>query len=742
LRYVRTPIVVILIVAIGYYFYIVQQEINKWGPAAVLSPAGQNDFNSDWIHFSGTWEFENKQVISTGEGQEHILYYRQPSFGNIAVEFKAMIESEEALVDGGDLSIILCSDKVFGDRYDLQLGAELNQIAIIYNLDQPRASCPFQLKVGKTYLVRAEREGDKLRLFCDGKLILSTREIFSLDGGYFGIYTYGKGKRFWDIKVFAPEMEEGQRRLVDGDLQYFRSQMAERDREYFLNAAETTYSSVYKKNKDNLLGYRALLKRSFLSLRTGKSEKVKKNLEILRKFKEKDLDTILLEAEYAFTLEDYKKSLGMFQQAIENFPFEKAGSIGLLRNNMRKGVVLDIPLEMQVKFWKIIADVFNNTDLFICTHSQLKTVNFLQGQKFQKVYCGYNQISSLSGIEKLPIIDLKCQSNLLTDLSLIKGLKLEILTCDRNNISSLEPLRGMLLKKLGIHTNNITSLEPIRDLPLESLYMGQNPINHLEDLKKMPLRALGCDLMKLKDLGPLKGKSLKNLICYENLISSLEPLKGMPLTWLDCSRNPIDSLMPLKGMELKYLNCQETNIKSLEPFVENPPRHFLFCSPTLPLAELDRVIKAWDGKEDLASHKYEAEFWKVYLKKDVAAIKNMALSFRGNRYMIIPMEMKWSDGEKLCKELGGHLVSITSKKENKFIQSLPHFNRHSWNGLYREKNEYKWVTGEKFTFKYFKDRTLRSSSHFYMSPGDGKWRSAAKRHKGMVRRSLIIEWEK
>lgn len=39
----------------------------------------------------------------------------------------------------------------------------------------------------------------------------------------------------------------------------------------------------------------------------------------------------------------------------------------------------------------------------------------------------------------------------------------------------------------------------------------------------------------------------------------------------------------------------------------------------------------------------------------------------GHRYQIFDTSMSWTDAEAYCESLGGHLVTITSEEEQKFI---------------------------------------------------------------------------
>ena len=41
-----------------------------------------------------------------------------------------------------------------------------------------------------------------------------------------------------------------------------------------------------------------------------------------------------------------------------------------------------------------------------------------------------------------------------------------------------------------------------------------------------------------------------------------------------------------------------------------------------------------------------------------------------HRYQVFDTSMRWTEAEEYCESLGGHLVTITSEEEQKFIECL------------------------------------------------------------------------
>lgn len=74
--------------------------------------------------------------------------------------------------------------------------------------------------------------------------------------------------------------------------------------------------------------------------------------------------------------------------------------------------------------------------------------------------------------------------------------------------------------------------------------------------------------------------------------------------------------------------------------------------------------------------------------------------YKGHRYQVIDESMKWQDAKAACEEMGGHLVTITSKAEQKFVYSLLKNTDKNiyWIGLYKTGSSRNWVTGEAFSY--------------------------------------------
>ena len=82
-------------------------------------------------------------------------------------------------------------------------------------------------------------------------------------------------------------------------------------------------------------------------------------------------------------------------------------------------------------------------------------------------------------------------------------------------------------------------------------------------------------------------------------------------------------------------------------------------------------------------------------------IPSDAASFDGHHYYVYESEMTWDEAETFCENMGGHLVTITSAKEQAFVASLleEHGDTDYMIGLSYAFSDYGvWVTGEEVVY--------------------------------------------
>ena len=73
-------------------------------------------------------------------------------------------------------------------------------------------------------------------------------------------------------------------------------------------------------------------------------------------------------------------------------------------------------------------------------------------------------------------------------------------------------------------------------------------------------------------------------------------------------------------------------------------------------------------------------------------------------YQIFKEKCSWTEAKEKCEAAGGHLVTITSPDEQRFVDRLNKGNKQYWMGLYKGGNgngEWGWITGEPFNYSYW-----------------------------------------
>lgn len=115
-------------------------------------------------------------------------------------------------------------------------------------------------------------------------------------------------------------------------------------------------------------------------------------------------------------------------------------------------------------------------------------------------------------------------------------------------------------------------------------------------------------------------------------------------------------------------------------------------------------------------------------------IPSTATEFNGHYYQVYDEGMTWTEAKAYCESLGGHLVTITSEEEQKFVNSmLGKATKNSyWLGAEVVDNKFAWVTGEDFSY----------TNWAYMQPDHPNYEHAlmAYRNKNPNISSKLGEW--
>jgi hypothetical protein len=359
----------------------------------------------------------------------------------------------------------------------------------------------------------------------------------------------------------------------------------------------------------------------------------------------------------------------------------------------------------------------------------------LKGLMIRDLNCSYNSIQSLEPLRGVELKSLSCSVNQISSLEPLRGMPLVDLACVGNQIRNLEPLRGMNLKTLGIDMNQIADLESLRGMKLDVFSCRSNLITDLEPLRGMPLLQLSLDQNRVSSLEPLRGMLLNFLTFSSNQVANLKPLYEMDPSILVCNGNRIENLDPLRGTKLKVLVCYDNPVKSLKPVLENPPE--MLCADLTDFsADEQEWIRSRTKEPRYASLFRNLEILSLLKKKDYDRIRSFARPYNGHHYLVIPYQATWMEAERICKEMKGHLVAITSKEEYDFVNSLTPPTISVWIGLVSKGKEKGWVTGEPFLFNRI-DIDMDFPG-LYGSSIDGVWNLAVPND---VILGFCVEWD-
>lgn len=139
-----------------------------------------------------------------------------------------------------------------------------------------------------------------------------------------------------------------------------------------------------------------------------------------------------------------------------------------------------------------------------------------------------------------------------------------------------------------------------------------------------------------------------------------------------------------------------------------------------------------------------------------SVVPSGAKEYNGHTYYVFKSTKSWSSAKSYCESLGGHLVTITSSKENKFVASLIDKSKlkYIWLGATDKDKEgtWKWVTGEKFKYKAWDSNQPDNSTSNDANGEDylqtwstsSKWNDSINSHsKGASSRQqgFVCEWD-
>ncbi|MDF1812388.1 MAG: protein kinase [Verrucomicrobiales bacterium] len=349
------------------------------------------------------------------------------------------------------------------------------------------------------------------------------------------------------------------------------------------------------------------------------------------------------------------------------------------------------------------------------------------------------------------------------DLSPLAEMEnLTFLSCYRCSPISLTPLAGKPIKQLKIDKLNGTSA--LRNLTqIEKLYLDHSTVDFTH-LSELPLKYLEISNCNFDDANLHCVRDTRTLLLHSSDLHSLAGLKGGDVRYLSAglSSNGVDKLAdlsPLKDVpalrgfrtyhsgnhllplaetsidELHlrdYLNFPHLSHFNLAPLVDaktirtirvDPECHVDLLTPEIALAMAQQDWQQARSELESFSKRVHANPAFHFARPRLDAIDTAIVQsekgedseylstvrqFKGHRYQWIGLALPWAEAERFCERLGGHLVTINSADEWKWLNldflkkelKFPRYNM-IWVGAtdLGHKGTWQWITGEPFDRK-------------------------------------------
>ncbi|MFH0954243.1 MAG: protein kinase [Verrucomicrobiota bacterium] len=676
-----------------------QQDIEAYQDGLIWNLVADEDF-SDPHHFEADWQVcGGYGSIEGGEmrlygGEPQTLLFRKPLMGDVRIEFECHQESIYLNDIACFISAIRSGNwrEIPSSGYEFKYGGFSNSVNVLARSDKRLWSASASPLVrGKKFRVMAERVGPRLRMVVNDQEIFRVTDTDPLSGSdrtAVGVHGWMADTRYSSIRVYSL----GTPWKAD-----------------ILDIAERHLQR----------GHYVTAKDLFREVMDAFPDPIR-------------LDRAQRGHETALHRDQTLKHIPVWQEKLESI--WRGAPLSVRMDN--DGLTVDIS-NCGILDLKPLRGLPLTT--LYCNGNDIRNLEPLRGMKLATLNCGANPIKNLEPLRGMPLIKLLCEGCPVESLEPLQDMPLTMLNCGGSRLAKgLEPLAGMRLAWLSCWRSGIKTLEPLRDMTtLTELYCDGNEIETLEPLAGLPLGTLICPGNRIESLEPLRGMPLSSLHCGANRIESLEPLRGMPLNMFSCHGNRIQSLLPLEGLALGYLACGSNELTSLDPFVKTPPFSFLYECDTLPEKEIIRAHAFWWKDPRFEHHARYAEAILALRTLDVAKLKALSAEFHGHHYLFIPKFLTWKDADELCRRLGGHMLTVTSREENNFVASLLPGGSWFWLGLVTAEEGHRWVTGEEVTFVTFNDAVrerMRGEKVFC----SGTWSSDL---YSDARNCFMIEWD-
>jgi hypothetical protein len=145
----------------------------------------------------------------------------------------------------------------------------------------------------------------------------------------------------------------------------------------------------------------------------------------------------------------------------------------------------------------------------------------------------------------------------------------------------------------------------------------------------------------------------------------------------------------------------------------------------------------------------------------VTRVISVPADLSGNRYAFIDESMTWTQAQAYCERQSAHLVTITSPEEQEIVTALllsSGAKKVYWMGGTRENGQWKWITGESFSYTHWASgepshvsdedylNMIGLNNNYYSTPSHGFWddiqEAGGKGEFTLSNFGLVCEWER
>ena len=222
------------------------KQYAAWGAPILVEDFQDESWRSRWQPTAGSaFAVRDGRLVSASKNHAVAFYKRQLS-GSVALEFEGEMLSGSTPCD---LSVLWLEGTPTAATTDqpargwmIQAGAFANSFCAIYRCQDGErtqvARAPIRLDSGRSYRIRAELDGTRIRLLIDGQPCLDYENEIPVAPGHPAIYGYFPGKAFDHVALQTRKVPEKVGILAIGDAYAQDGQWA-RAAERYVQAAES-----------------------------------------------------------------------------------------------------------------------------------------------------------------------------------------------------------------------------------------------------------------------------------------------------------------------------------------------------------------------------------------------------------------------------------------------------------------------------------------------------------------------